>query len=41
MLSLRIKSQFNTMRKQGRSLRRRVPFGYEQDNGRLKPHQQN
>ena len=41
MLSLRIKSQFNTMRKQGRSLRRRVPFGYEQDNGQLKPHRQN
>ena len=41
MLSLRIRSQFDTMRKQGRSLRRRVPFGYEQENGQLKPHPQN
>lgn len=41
MLSQRIKSQFAAYRKQGRSLRRRVPFGYKQENKSLQPHPEN
>lgn len=41
MLSQRLKTQFAAMRKQGRSLRRRVPFGYEQHDGKLLPHPEN
>jgi len=41
MLSLRLKSQFAQLRKQGRSLRKRVPFGYDQQDGKLLPHPDN
>ena len=42
MLSMRIKSQFKVYRKQGRALRRRMPFGYcYNDNHGLAPHPEN